>query len=327
MEELWKTKKTNGALISFHLKKKKIRLSSYPSCLVIDITDFCNLNCPFCPNKRISHREKKENTLMASKDFKKIIDMLGAYLTEIVFGDKWEPVLNRDIYDMLLYSKKHKIRTVLSTNFSGLTEGDIRNMITSGLDYINVSIDGATQESYSKYRIGGDLNTVLDNLRLLIKLKKELKLKNPVIEWQYLVFKHNQAEIAKAREIAIDMNVDRISFVPANIYDFEKNYKEWLPTIEEYAKYKIIDEQEDVKWVYMDKKDNCYAPWHTLAINADGDIFPCCGEERTGYEWGNIFNMDFNEIWNSKNYIELRKYLLFRKAAGGHIPCKKCLNI
>jgi hypothetical protein len=64
------------------------------------------------------------------------------------------------------------------------------------------SIDGATQDSYEKYRRGGNLELIIKNLELILKIKKELKSTTPHIVWRFLVFKHNEHEIELAKHIA-----------------------------------------------------------------------------------------------------------------------------
>ena len=67
--------------------------------------------------------------------------------------------------------------------------------MASGLRHLIISLDGVTQGTYRKYRQGGDVELVFENMNKIISAKKSSGLETPVIEWQFLVFKHNEHEI------------------------------------------------------------------------------------------------------------------------------------
>jgi MoaA/NifB/PqqE/SkfB family radical SAM enzyme len=79
-----------------------------------------------------------------------------------------------------------------------------------------VSCDGVDQESYGRYRVGGSFEQVLENLRWLVAHRRG---RRPFLVWQYLVMKHNEAQMARARELATEVGVDLLLFVPINLCD------------------------------------------------------------------------------------------------------------
>src|SRR5690349_680575 len=101
------------------------------------------------------------------------------------------------------------MRTMLSTNI-GVKRFDADAYVNSGLDYMTVSIDGATQSVYEKYRRKGDIEAVYKNVRSLVEAKKRLGRRTPTVSWQYLAFKHNEHEIEDAIKMAEQLGVDQI---------------------------------------------------------------------------------------------------------------------
>lgn len=99
------------------------------------------------------------------------------------------------------------MRTSISTNMS-VPRFDADAYVASGLDYMVLSIDGATQENYARYRQNGDLQLVYRNIQELVKSKIIMRRRTPVICWQYLAFTHNVHEAPLAAKIARDLGVD-----------------------------------------------------------------------------------------------------------------------
>src|SRR5262249_19248598 len=121
----------------------------------------------------------------------------------------------------------------ISSNFNWPQPVNINDFISSGLDYVTVSLDGVTQESYEQYRVRGDLAEGFDNLRRLVAAKKALNSKTPFVEWQFIVFKHNEHEMAAARKLAAEIGVDLLRFVspgmqPEDLHNSALQEK-WMP--------------------------------------------------------------------------------------------------
>ena len=62
-----------------------------------------------------------------------------------------------------------------STNGLALTEEQARRLVHSGIDEVTFSIDGATQESYVKYRQRGNFDVAIRNLRAMADEKREAR--------------------------------------------------------------------------------------------------------------------------------------------------------
>jgi hypothetical protein len=73
---------------------------------------------------------------------------------------------------------------------------------------LGVSIDGARQETYERYRVRGDLETVLRNCRLLAGARRRLGSATPQLVWEFHVFPHNTGDVAAATALAADLGME-----------------------------------------------------------------------------------------------------------------------
>ncbi|OGL47750.1 MAG: hypothetical protein A2161_05100 [Candidatus Schekmanbacteria bacterium RBG_13_48_7] len=291
----------NYLLVNLQAALKTTHLFGYPYLINIDPTNFCNLNCPFCltGNERVD----REKGLLNIDQFAQIMEQFGQYLYCInlyLFG---EPLLNKHIVEMIKQAKKQKIHVHISTNFNVLTETMAENLITSGLDTLILSIDGATRESYQKYRIGGDFDKVLANIRLFNKKKTELVSETPRLCWQFLVFKHNMHEVQQAQQMAADLNMDFTAVPP---YIPPEALDEWAPSYPDECEKPSVSAKPKKHFF---RKNVCTWPWKGIAITNDGGVLPCCIIQNKEEDLGNIFTDTYKNIRNNSNYKKLRRTL------------------
>lgn len=292
---------------------RKEYISSYPYMLTVDPTNICQLRCPLCSTGQ--RKNLRDYGKMSFSIFKKIIDEIGGYLLNIHLLWWGEPFLNKDILKFVKYAHQNNIGTFISTNFSHhLSDDYIREVVKSGLDVISISLDGVTSEVYSKYRVGGDFNLVVKNIKTLVKFRKELKSKTPRIEWQFLVNKYNEHQLSKLDNFASNLGVDSVILEQLLILFGQSNYqgmdiKKWLPKNKKYQPTRLS--------LKNNKSDNlvngtCWWLWRGAAISHDGGVSPCCYNNNKKYDFGNILKDDFKKIWNNENYL-LARSLFSRK--------------
>ena len=176
-----------------------------PKKLAIDPTNHCDLKCPLCPtglgDKTVSRG------LMELNQFKSVIDHLGKWLQSVDMYSWGEPLLNKSFVKMMRHSAtEHDIRTITSLHLNNLTDEQVEGFVTSGLDKLIVSVDGATQEVYEKYRVGGDIEKVFTNMKRLMEAKKRHNSKVNVV-WNFLVMKQNEHQMDMAKKRAKEIGV------------------------------------------------------------------------------------------------------------------------
>lgn len=142
----------------------------FPIAISIEPTTSCNLRCPQCPS---GLRQFTRDTGMLETDLnKKIIDELKSTLTYITYYFQGEPYLNTDFLSMVSYASQHNIYTATSTNAHYLTPEISEATVQSGLKRLIISLDATSQETYSKYRIGGNLEKVLEGTKNIVEAKR-----------------------------------------------------------------------------------------------------------------------------------------------------------
>jgi radical SAM protein with 4Fe4S-binding SPASM domain len=318
------------ALMEF--KERSVFCKSYPVWLTMDPTNICTLKCPFCPTGW--GNIKRAKGMMGLKHFEKIMDMLGPYLLHIDMQNWGEPLLHKDIYKMISYAKKFDINIALSTNFQNFDEKSAEDMVNSRLDRLLLSIDGASKDTYEKYRRGGNFLQAIENIKILVKKKKESKSFLPYINWQFLVFRHNEHEVEAAKKMAKELGVDAFGATSAFIAADSADFKGWIPLNKEYSRYDLADAPKTImgsdSLLKQSEEAVCDWLWKGIAINWDGTVSPCCGVYLEEEDFGNILKeQDFKQFWNNDHYIIARKFMRDRHSQGEELKntCVNCKKI
>ncbi len=278
----------------------------YPISVSFEPTTSCNLRCPECPS---GLRAFTRPTGMLKKDFfRRTIDNIYKELTYLIFYFQGEPYLNPDFLEMVKYASDKGIYTATSTNAHYLTDANAKKTVESGLDRLIISIDGTTQDVYKQYRVGGNLEKVLQGAANIVKWKKELKSRTPFVFFQFLVVRHNEHQIEEIKRIAKEIGVDQVRFKTAQVYDYEKDPNKLIPTIDKYSRYrKAKDGTMNVK---SGLSNHCWKLWQGNVISWDGLVVPCCFDKDAAHRLGNLQIQDFKDIWKNDNYKQFRKEIM-----------------
>lgn len=189
-----------------------------PYWLTLDPSNFCQLQCPFCPTG--ANKGTRNKSQMNFDHYKRFMDRVGPYVIRMEFMNWGESLFNKRLPDMIAEAKRHGIQTELHENFNNVPDEMVERLVGSGLDILSVSVDGLTQETYETYRIGGDLDRVLGNLHALVEARRRQGSATPKIAWQFLVFRHNEHEVDDVEEFARAHGADEIrikgAFLPTN---------------------------------------------------------------------------------------------------------------
>ena len=106
------------------------------------------------------------------------------------------------------------------------------------MDRLIISIDGTTQDVYQQYRVGGNIDKVIEGAKNIVKWKKELKSKTPFVFFQFLVVKPNEHQIEDIKTTGKEIGVDDVWFKTAQVYDYETDPNQLIPTIDKFSRYK-----------------------------------------------------------------------------------------
>jgi len=285
-------------LLKSYLGKRAV-VPGGPLTLAIESTAKCNLFCSMCPRETLYFPPRD----MELSLFRKIIDEGRDFLEFAVPYGVGEPLLNPEIYEMIGYCRDLGVPTGLSTNATVLTEKASRKLIEAGLDYIIFAFDGATPETFAKYRKGADFHKVRDNILTFLRVKKEMKAGIFCIV-QAVKLKDNAAELP---DLIRMWRVDGINEVRIK-KDEVHNPGSAIPG-------------DNVSRPPL--RHPCYLLWRgPMYIHYDGTAYPCCyiyPDEAVG----NCRRNTLREIWNSASMTRLRQAHI-RGDLSAYRACRNC---
>ncbi|PUZ26577.1 radical SAM additional 4Fe4S-binding SPASM domain-containing protein [Chitinophaga costaii] len=277
----------------------------YPISLSFEPTTSCNLRCPECPS---GLRAFTRPTGMLEQDFfRRTIDSISKELLYLIFYFQGEPYLNPGFLDMVKHASCRGVYTATSTNAHYLTDANAKRTVESGLDRLIISIDGTTQDVYTQYRVGGNLNKVIEGAKNIVKWKKALNSTKPFVFFQFLVVKPNEHQIEDIKKLAKEIGVDQVRFKTAQVYDFEEGNR-LIPTIDKYSRYK---QKEDGTFAIKNGMGNhCWRLWHSPVVTWDGLVVPCCFDKDAQHRLGDLKKEDFRTLWHNDEYVKFRTQLM-----------------
>lgn len=211
-----------------------------PRALFIESHIGCNLACPGC--NRDGMIESRSSQTLDFDTYKKVIDGLSPDLRYMEFHVGGENYMHKQANEMVRYCRDQNPECVILTSTNGHffhTEERQRGLLDSGIDCVVFSVDGAKQESYERYRVNGRLERVLEGMRAVAALKKELGLERPILVWRYILFDWNDSdeEMALARRLAAEVGVDHLAWhlnaVPDMVSMQSKRYYVGSPRLPE----------------------------------------------------------------------------------------------
>jgi len=271
----------------------------------IEPTTSCNLRCTECPTGMQSLTRPKGN--MTLDVFQKILDKLSPDLFYLTLYFQGEPLLNPHFTKMVQLARSRRIFVATSTNGHFLNDISIGEIIKSGLNHLIISLDGLDQQTYEKYRVKGNLKTVMEGISSLVAAKKELNSITPFIELQFLVMRHNEHQMKQMRKFAKQAGVDKLAFKTAQVYNFDTE-SSIIPDLKSKSRYR---QTFDGKWVMTKKiRNRCHRIWSSLVITWDGKVVPCCYDKNADHQTGNLLEEPLSMIWKNEVYFIFRKQVL-----------------
>ena len=304
---------------AYTLTTEPAHIDSQPFRLYVEPTTRCNLECRMCYQVTLQ-RPKLD---LSFNDFLRILHHF-PYLQDLQLQGIGEPLLNPDIFRMIAYAKSKRIRVGFFTNATLINPEVSEKILKSGLDWINLSLDGASPDIYEKIRKGADFEEVIKNIITLMETKK--KRKAPKISLWFTAMKMNIAELPAIIGLAKRLEIEKVVAQGIHFWgnDFCRDYlkkdsllndvdlteKTFIQAVKEAKKLKI---KLNFRPRYFEKRTRriCRWPWVSCFITVEGYVTPCCvqGSDPLMINFGNIFEKDFKDIWNSLPYQDFRRQL------------------
>ncbi len=283
--------------------------------VIIEPTNLCNLNCPFCTN----HLSKRPKGVMQIEKFQELINLLPKTIQRVTLHFAGEPFLNKDIPEMVKILKQRNISIQASTNATMNFE-TYKGAIENGLDLLLVAIDGPTKVLHEQYRVNSNFERICQTIKSLCFLPG----RKTKIVIQYLLMRQNEKYILDMKNLAQGLGVDElwlktVSFNIASNAAMEEQVlnsaRDFLPENLIYSRYKI----EGNQLVIIGKPKLCNWFWKTVIL-WNGDLAICCADLENQVKIGNVFENGFLPLWKSKHFANIRKGIINQSLA----PCRNC---
>ena len=291
-------------------------VSGRPMNITIEPTNACNLECPVCETGAgILGRATGHMTF---EQFQTIIDKVGPHTNTLMFYFMGEPFLNKYAYEMIRYAKDNGIPFIETCTNGDFV--DAEKLLDSGLDRVSFQIGGITQATHEVYRVRGQLERVMRNLRDTIRIRNARRAKLR-IEVGFILMKHNEHEADEFQRMMLGLGADEATVIDPCVRTIEQG-KQFLPVNKLHWFY---DEQAFERGILRPKvlPDNV-CPWiyYSLAIHVNGNVVPCCRDPRGTEVMGNLLEQDLDEIWNGEKFRSLRERIA--RDQGSVDICRLC---
>ena len=330
--------------------------------IYVEPTTYCNLDCATC----IRREWDEPNRMMTEEVFEALVEGARAAAADeggssppmIFFGGFGEPLSHPKIFDWIRRAKDIGCRVEAITNGTLLDDETCRRIVDSGLDFLWVSIDGATPESYADVRLGAELPSILENLKRLRSVRYETGSRAPQLGISFVAMKRNIADLPTVLDWRFSLGIRKM--VVTNVLPYSEEMKdevlyrkkvwEWENKSRpvEFTRIDGTPETGDVlkkllsRFEFTDlanvefrgPHDTCpFVERGSVSVRVDGKVSPCLALIRGSksyladterctepYFVGDVTERPLLEIWNDEEYRNLRKQLMEFDFS----PCSTC---
>lgn len=267
----------------------------------IEVTSSCDADCIMCPRKAISRKVGPMDLTL----FKKIVDeAVELDVRELHLNGYGEISIlpNYQAYLYYIREKSRSIKIIINTNGMRMNEAMAKVYVDAGVNTVNITIDGATAETFESIRLKLKLEDVEKNVRRLIEIRDQEGKKYPLVRVQMIA-------------------------MPQNIHEVDMFLEKWKGIADTVGIAGLFSRASSVDFVQIDdrrwEKTPCFLLWRQMPILSDGTVALCCDDWDGKAGQGNLNTSSIKEIWTSKKRKGIQKVHLSGKAS--KIPlCESC---
>ncbi|MBW8057493.1 MAG: radical SAM protein [candidate division NC10 bacterium] len=306
-------------------------VSELPRTLYLETTNRCNSKCQTCVRTFLTREPPKDLTLA---ELQRIVDQFPV-LERVVLHGVGEPLLNRELFDMIAYLKVKGATVLFNSDAISLTPKRAQQLIDSRLDEFRVSMDGATRHTYEKIRGVDQFDRVVGNVEQLLDLQRKLEQQIPRVSLWFTAMKTNLEELPAFVRLASRIGVPEV-YVQRLVYNghgmavADQSLHQALHAREEnlikeaeglartfevaFKASGLTTPLESLHGTELGRRpwSGCQRPWTLSYVTANGNVLPCCitpwsAKNYQGALLGNAFTDDFASIWNGERYQQFRE--------------------
>jgi radical SAM protein with 4Fe4S-binding SPASM domain len=291
---LWRENRVR--LADDHLRRRVIA-TGRPTHLKLELTNYCNLACPMCPHAQM----RREVGYMRPELFRRVVEQAAPELEFAYLHHLGESLFHGQIGELVRIGRASGAAMGLSTNATFLDERKGRALLESGLDFLVISLDGATPETYARVRVGAELDATAENVRRFLNARRELGAQTSVVV-QLIVLPHNAHEVARFAD----------EWRASGAQVMIKTARGWAG--------QVAVPGVDLEPVL---RAPCKMLWTELTVLWDGAVVPCANFFEREQLVGDLSRQSLDEVWNGAAMQALRRAHL-DDAVDGIRVCGTC---
>jgi MoaA/NifB/PqqE/SkfB family radical SAM enzyme len=320
-------------------------VAALPRSLYLETTNRCDSKCQTC----IRTFQTREPPADLTLEQVKAIAAQFPVLDRVVLHGIGEPLLNREIFEIIAYLKTRAAAVLFNSDAISLTVGRALRLIESGLDEYRVSMDAATRQTYQTFRGVDQFDRVVANVRRLIELERTRSQAAPRVSLWFTASRANLHELLAFVRLAADLGVDAV-YVQRLVFNglglataenalhgrLRQQEQELLDQAEGLARTLGLSLRASGLTTPLASLSGgapgprpwagCQRPWTLSYVTANGNVLPCCISPWVARDYqrlilGNALAEPFADVWNGERYQRFRVNF---ETESPPDPCRGC---
>lgn len=297
----------NAARVWAAWRSRAERVPGLPPVMMIEVSSACDMRCPMCP--ATLHPSGRRTGLMDVELYRAIMDEVGRDLAVMTPWNFGEPLLHPRLPEMIEIAKAKGVLVGLNTNALSLDRDRADALIRSGVDSVALSIDGATRETYERFRGEGNFERVCANAAQFVERRRALRSPTPLITLQFIVMRENEHEVPAIQRLAEKWGVDKVAL--KRFTYLEDNGERFRP-----ADARLSMSRQTMR-------EPCSRLWLSTTILSDGRVTTCCGDLGFDHVMGTLGGgTSVADVWNGEAYRAMRR--LAKRGMQSVAMCRTC---
>jgi MoaA/NifB/PqqE/SkfB family radical SAM enzyme/quercetin dioxygenase-like cupin family protein len=294
----------------------------------LEASTVCQLRCPSCPTATGEVGRELGVGFLALEDFRRFVEE-NPGVSAVELSNWGEIFLNKDLSKILEFAYRKNVALFADNgvNLNHLDESVAEALVQFQLRSMTCSIDGASQETYPIYRVNGDFRRVIHNIKTINRYKARYGSRYPGMDWQFVVFGHNEHEIEAARSMAADLDMGfslKLSW--------EDLYTEpFSPVMDRDQVRREVGLGVASRTEFREKygreyilRSCCAHMWSSPQVHRDGRVLGCPINHWGDY--GNAFQDGLLAVVNGEKMSHARAMLMGKARERPDIPCTRCTS-
>lgn len=307
------------------LSEKLHRPLCGPALGTLMVTYRCNFHCTMCdmPHKASMYQKQGEKEFDTDR-FKTIISEFARLGIPGIGFTGGEPLLRDDIFELMAETRRLGMITHLNSNGWLLDDNAADKLIETGIDSLNISLDGASAKTHDAMRQAkGSFEHAVKGIQRVVERKKQRKSQLRV-KTVAVLDEANIDEVPQMFELGAELGIDCIELIPRQKFTDPESEtsidEEFLEKVDGLVQWLTsnrlsVPVENSTQHLHLFKSSfsgkpspiHCKAGYNSLAVDCYGNVFPCVPWINWGKTTGNIANCTLAELWSSPSYQQQRE--------------------